>query len=434
MKGFLDDLLSVVFSKAGIITFGLLKSVILARWLGPELNGTIASLIVFPSLFMAIGSLGIRQSTAYFVGKGIYPEAEIKRSVVQIWMLSTVLSLFTCFVLIRYFSTSGDNMTLVVLAISPIPFSLFNTYNSGYFLGKNQIKKFNKVNWIPPLISLLGALLLVVVLDLSIIGAMFSMIFGPFFMSLIMLRSNGFINGFSFRVEIKVIKSLLSLGVIYAIALLMMNLNYKVDIILLNRLSSDYETGIYSKGSGLIQHLWQIPMMLSTIIFARSATSKNSYAFSLSVVKLLRISIIAIGLASLVMAIGAEWLIQLLFGEAFIPSASVLMYLLPGVLLLTFYKVLNMDMAGRGKPWISLKSMVPALIVNVILNIWLIPGMGANGAAIASTISYSLAALIFLWVYSLEVGIPIREILHFKSSDFKFIKDIQKKRKANIQS
>lgn len=432
MSGFLKDLFSVGFSKIRIIIFGVAKSVILARWLGPELNGTIAALAVYPALFMTIGSLGLRQSTAYYVGKQLYAEEAIKRAVVQVWFLSCVISLVICFYLIRYFSSSGEELLLVALAIMPIPFTLFNTYNSGFFLGKNLIRKFNQINWLPPLISLIGITFLVVILDLSIEGAMAAAVTGPLLMSIIMLRKNGFFLAFSLKLELRVIQSLLSLGMVYAIALLVINLNYKLDIILLDKLSTDYETGVYSKGASLIQYLWQIPMLLSTIIFARSASAKNSLAFSKTVTKLLRVSFIVIGSASLVLALIAPWMIELLFGKAFLPSATVLLYLLPGVLLLTIFKVLNMDLAGRGKPWISMKAMVPALVVNVVLNIFLIPIMGANGAAVASTVSYSLAAILFLLIYSKEVQIPVKEIMHYRKSDFNFINIIQSKLGINL--
>jgi Na+-driven multidrug efflux pump len=105
-------------------------------------------------------------------------------------------------------------------------------------------------------------------------------------------------------------------------------------------------------------------------------------------------------------------------------------FLLPGVLLLTIFKVMNMDLAGKGKPWISMYAMLPALIINIVLNIVLIPNFGANGAAIASTISYSVAALLFLFFYSKTVNVPIKTILHFQKSDFlpllKIIKKLNK--------
>ncbi|ERM80693.1 hypothetical protein P872_21555 [Rhodonellum psychrophilum GCM71 = DSM 17998] len=427
MKSFLSDVFGVGISKILIISFSLITSVIIARSLGPEKNGIIATLLVYPSLFMTIGSLGIRQSTAFFLGKKIYGEEEIKTAITQIWVFSSILSIIICFLLMFYLSKSGENLLLVLLALLPIPFSLFNTYNSGIFLGKNEIGIFNKINWIPPLIVLFLTIILVLGLSLDMAGYMMAMIGGPLFIFVVLLFKNKFISAFSIKVNRPIVAKMISLGLVYAFSLLIINLNYKVDVILLDQLSVPFETGIYSKGSAIIQYLWQIPMLLSTIVFARSAVSKNDKEFSHKVAHLLRLSLLAIAVGSLFLFLFSELIIVGLFGSDFFPSISVLNILLPGVLLLTFFKVMNMDLAGKGKPWVSLKAMAPALVVNIGLNFLWIPYYGADGASLASTISYSIAAVLFLHFYSMETAIPVKSILKYKKSDFIPILQIIKK-------
>jgi O-antigen/teichoic acid export membrane protein len=418
MSSFIKDLISVGLSRFGVIAFGLARTIITARYLGPEGNGVIAALIVFPNLFMTFGSLGIRQSTTYYIGKAEFSEDAIKRSIAQIWSFTTVLSVILSFVLIRYFSNSGDNLLLVFLAIVPIPFTLFNTYNSGIFLGKNQISAFNKINWLPFAISFIATVLLVVLLGLGVPGALIAVATGAFFMFFILLFKNDFIKSFTFSFDWKIIKSLLSLGIVYAISLLVINLNYKVDVIILDKLSNTYELGIYTKGAELTEYLWQIPMLLSTIVFARSAIAKDNIVFSRKVAQLLRVSVLIVGCGAFFLVAISEQLILLMYGEAFFGSILVLQWLLPGVFLLTIFKVLNMDLAGKGKPWVSLKAMSPAIVINVVLNLLLVEEYGAKGAAFASTISYSFAAILFLYFYSKETGLPIKEILNYSKRDF----------------
>lgn len=417
-SSFIKDVLRVSISHGLMIIFGLTVSIITARYIGPEGNGIIAGLTVYPSLFMTIGSLGIRQSTTYFLGKGIFSEEQIKTAITQIWMMTTIISLVVCFGLMYYFSNSGSNLTLVFFALLPIPFSLFNTYNSGIFLGKNDIKTYNKINWIPSLIAFLGTLFFVVLLKLEVRGAMLATVGGSLCMFFVLLLKNKFLNYFSMLFDWNIIKKMLSLGIIYATALFVINLNYRVDIILLDKLSNSYELGIYAKGAAITQYLWQIPMLLSTVVFARSSVSKNCKAFSLKVAQLLRVSFLTIGIVAVVMFLFSEWIIIGLYGLKFKESTAVFNYLLPGVIILTIFKVMNMDLAGKGKPWISLKAMFPALIINICINLILIPNLGAKGAAISSSISYGVAGIIFLYFYSKAAGLPIAFILKYNSKDF----------------
>lgn len=418
MASFIKDLSSVGLSKIIIIVLSLATSIITARYIGPAGNGIIAGITIYPSLFMSIGALGIRQSAAFFIGKDIYSEERLKRAITQIWIFTTIISIIICLVLIRNFSNSGNDFFLTFLALIPIPFSLFTTYNSGIFLGKNDIAAYNRINWIPPFIIFIGTIFFVVFIKLDVVGVMISSILGHLFMAILLLLRNDFLKSFSLKIEFDVIKPLISLGIVYAISLLIINLNYKIDIIFMDKLCTPSELGIYTKGMGVTQYLWQIPMLFSTLVFARSASSKDGVKFSFKVAQLLRLSFLAIGLVSIVLYLFSELLIVGMYGEAFRPSISVFNYLLPGVIILTVFKVMNMDLAGKGKPWVALKAMLPALIVNIVLNSFLIPNYGANGAAIASTISYSVAGIIYLFIYSQEVKIPVKEILKFKKEDF----------------
>lgn len=427
MSKILNDLFRVMTSKVLMILSNLGVAIITARYLGPEKNGLITALLVYPGLFMSIGSLGIQQSTTYFVGKKIYSEDDIKRSVTQIWFFTTVFTLIICYVLMTVFSNSGNNLKYVILALIPIPFSLFNTYNSGFFLGNNNIKTFNKINWIPSLITFLTSVLFIILIPLDITGYLLALILGPIVISIILLIKNKFFKSFSFNFDWIIIKKMLSLGSIYAIALLVMNLNYRFDVIMLDKLSTPFELGIYSKGSNIIQFLWQVPMIFGTIIFARSATSKDGLGFSLKVAHLLRLSLIFIFFGSLILVLISDYLMVALFGNDFFGSASVLRYLAPGVLLMTIFKVLNMDLAGKGMPWVSLKAMVPGLFINIGVNYFLIPKYGADGASIASTISYGISAILFLYFYSVAAKIPIAEIIRYKKTDFDVLTDLLKK-------
>ena len=66
---FIRDVLSVFKSRVAIIFFNLIKVAIIARVLGPELNGQIAIILVYPSLFVVMGGMGIRKSSAFVIAQ-----------------------------------------------------------------------------------------------------------------------------------------------------------------------------------------------------------------------------------------------------------------------------------------------------------------------------------------------------------------------------
>jgi O-antigen/teichoic acid export membrane protein len=418
---FLKELYSVFVSRILVIVAGIGGAVVTARYLGPEGNGVIASLMVFPSLFMTIGSLGIRQAAAYFVGQNKYDLKDIYGAVLMIWLITSVFCLFSTYMLIKYFTNGEYSETLILLAIIAIPFSLYNTYSSGIFLGRQNIKEFNQINWIPAVINFCFTYILVAWFPFGVMGSMIGTFLGVAVLPIFIVFKMKKIVPIRPVFNKEIITGMLSLGVVYAISLLITALNYKVDVILLNKYSSISEVGIYSKSANIVQYLWEIPTLVSTLVFSRSVSAKDPKEISLKVCRLLRFSSILILLASLGMFFLSPVIIEVLFGVEFLGSSAVLKILLPGVLLLTIFKVLNMDVAGKGKPWLSMKAMVPAVIINIILNVLWIPHYGAKGSAMASLVSYSFAAIAFLIVYSREVNIPISVILKFTKEDREFV-------------
>ena len=97
----------------------------------------------------------------------------------------------------------------------------------------------------------------------------------------------------------------------------------------------------------------------------------------------------------------------MMYGAEFESSVVVVRYLLPGILVMVIVKILHADLSGRGYPLYGLGVSIAPLIVNILLNLYMIPTYGARGAAISSSISYTLAGVLFLAVYSRKEKISI---------------------------
>ena len=287
-----------------------------------------------------------------------------------------------------------------MLALATIPTGLINTYAQGIFLGKEQIKQFSFTSWLPSLIRLVGILVLVGAAGLYVTGALVAGIIASAtlaFYSLWLISRHA-----SLRIRFvpEIAWQMLSLGIVYAAALFVLGLNYKVDIVILQHLRSNAEVGQYTQGVSLAELLWQLPTVLSAVLFSKGANAKDPRAFSRNVAKLMRVTLVVAALGSLALFAVVGYFIPLVYGEDFTPSILITRLLLPGIVAFTVYKVLNMDLAGKGRPWLSLYVAAPAVVLNIALNLLLIPRYGANGAALASTMSYTLSALAFMVVYA----------------------------------
>jgi O-antigen/teichoic acid export membrane protein len=102
----------------------------------------------------------------------------------------------------------------------------------------------------------------------------------------------------------------------------------------------------------------------------------------------------------------AELAVRVLYSSAFIPAVGPLRWLLPGIFTLSIGKTVVAELVAKEKIHYTLWAGIGAVVANIIGNLVLIPVMGISGAALASSISYSLLSLIVIWCYLLEVDLP----------------------------
>jgi Na+-driven multidrug efflux pump len=77
-----------------------------------------------------------------------------------------------------------------------------------------------------------------------------------------------------------------------------------------------------------------------------------------------------------------------------------------------------------GKPQLSIYIFVPALILNIVLNLLLIPAYGGLGAAIATNISYLFGAIGYWIVFARFTGAGYLEIVKFQKDDLMIFGDV----------
>ena len=408
-------------SRFVMLALTFVTGVALARFLGPEGKGIYAAILVFPSLITSIANLGIRQATVYQLGKKEHPEEDVISVTMFFVWVSSALSLAVGAGVYYFVNDPNFTLPLILLALSTIPTSLVNSYTSGIFLGKEQIQRFSFTSWLIAFVRLVAILLLVGLAGLYVTGALIA---GTIASASLALYSLWLVSRHaSLKVKFvpQIARQMLSLGIVYAAALFVLGLNYKVDIVILQQLSTKAEVGQYTQGVSLAELLWQLPAALSAVLFSKGVNAKDPKAFSRNVAKLARVTFAAAFIGSLGLFAVVGFFIPLIYGQDFTPSVLVTRLLLPGIVAFTVFKVLNMDLVGKGRPWLALYVAGPAVLFNVALNVLLIPQYAANGAAIASTLSYTLSALVFVLVYSRAVHMPLRDLLRYRRSDFDFL-------------
>ena len=398
-SGFFRDILGVFSSNVLGLFLSFGSGVIVARYLGVEGKGLLTTLLVYPQLIITLSQMGVRQATVYEIGRGKYDFQELVGNVVSLFLFSGLFGTTLSIIILSFFSSYDYTFLVIILASATIPLALINSYTGAVFLGKQKIGLSTIVSWAPKLIYLILLVIFLVWLGLGITAALAATIIAGLPVAYYAIKK------VVAEVLIKplfskeLLRSMLSLGFVYALAIFLNSLNYRIDLIFLEQMSTPDEVGLYSVGVSFAELVLQVPAAVGIVIFSRSSNSKDPKIFSTKTVRLLKYGLFAAVFAGSLLCLIAPYVVPWLYTEAFRESVPMLQLLMPGIIALVAYKIIGFDMAGKGKPWASVVASLPGVLVNILLNLVLIPKLGGKGAAIASSISYCIMGLAHWFIF-----------------------------------
>ena len=407
---FIADAIGVVTSRVAVRVAQFVSTLIMARVLGPAGRGLVSALTVPLQLSVSISEIGVRQSTAFHLGRDIFPLSRLQPTLLALVPMASVAAMALSILYFNYAGIAQGDWMLRLLAVASIPLSLTASYATGVFLGRQRIGEFRRASWRPAAINLALVVLLVWYFGFGVRGAMVATAGAALVSATYALYLLAGEEPLRLGFDREVARRLQRRGVAYAASMVVLLLNYRIMVLLLTRLSSLAEVGLYAQATAIAELIWEIPTVLGSLLLSRGVNAKDPLLFSRKVLTLARFSFLGATCLSIGLGVAAEYLFPLLYGRRFQNSAAICLYLLPGVVAFVVFKVLNTDLAGRGKPWASMLIMLPVLILNVTLG-WLYIGLyGARGAALVSSLCYVVATLAYGILYSRIVGIPIAKM------------------------
>jgi O-antigen/teichoic acid export membrane protein len=413
------NILMTLSARVALLALALVSSIVLARVLGPEGRGLFALVLLLPELARSFGLLGFEHANAVYAGlepKG--RRALVWQSVVNAATSGGILAL-VCIVLLVFRVGWLQNFVrgplwLYVLPLVLVPIALVAEYWHAILRGMNRIALLSVIEVGTKVASLLVLVLFIGWLDLDVAGAVWTHAVtnvATVALMVFLLRNLGIGGKPSFDPALWKRTARFAIpahgGTVAAY------LNYRIDEFFIAALLPPRELGFYAIAVALVERLWTLPSAITTALLPHITNSRN-HDPSLPAA-MARQVIIWIGGACLVLFASADVLIRLLYSSAFVEAVAPLRWLLPGIFALSVGKVLVTELLAREKPLYTVWASGAAALVNIVANIFLVPRMGISGAALASSLSYSLLSLVLTWCYLRETGVLWRQLIPGRS-------------------
>ena len=420
--------------KNSLLTFGTrlmmfvlqgLNGLLLARLLGPAGRGQYALLILVPSVATVIFNFGVSSANAYFVSSGRVKAEKM----LGISLLLTVILGGTGILLMNVLAPvywklypTVSHPLFRVVSVGVFFMLLFN-YIITIFQGRTDFRRFNGMNVLNPLIFLLAFLGLVMVFQLNLRGAVIAFLSGYAAAALaglvVLLKTVRP----DFRISGPDVKKLFGFSAHVAVGEIVTFLNYRFDMFLVGYFLSPKAVGFYAVAVLIAETLWYLSSSVGNVLLPSfGSMDKDARAALLqkTLHHILWISIFMI----LILFLMDKWIINSLFGRAFLPSVTALRGLYFGVIALSLAKIISSYILAEGKPNVTKNIAIAGFTLNILLNIWWIPKIGILGAALASSIAYAvMAGFDFYWLKR-NIRMNWKLIMIPSMDDFRFYKNL----------
>lgn len=421
MNRYLKDS-SLTFGARIIILFvSVVTNIIIARVLGPSGKGILTIVSLFPFFIALLAGLGIDEANIYLLGSKKATHDKIFSNSIYLGIFMSVifvalLLLFKTQILSGFLKNL--NVQYFYLSVISIPFFLLWNYMKTILRGHSDFLKFNLLELGQSLLYLILLCIFVLIFKMGIMGGVLTFplkMVGIFFVSLVVLWKIG--KPF-YKPDFGVLHKSLAYGLKAQPGVMLSFFNKRLDMFIVNFFLTPAQVGYYAISVVIAELLWHFPSAFAITLFTKTAGMEKNDANKFTSKIIRNITFIML-VAGCLLAILAKPLIYVTFGLRFYPSLIPLWFLLPGVLALGITKLICANFHGRGKPQYGTYLTIISVIFTIILDIVLIPRFGITGAAIASSIAYSVATILAISWFKRESGMPLREMFFIKSTEIK---------------
>jgi O-antigen/teichoic acid export membrane protein len=370
----------------------VVAGIIVARWLGARGVGELAVINVAVATVVQLGSFGLPSSNTYFIAQD---QERFRAAAIN----SLIFALAVGSLLALALSSTGAfrpdwfgfvSPDLIRIAAISIPFQLITLIGLNILLAVGKVKEFNLLDLAGQSFVLINAVLVLVLLKRGL-GTLVTLntaaaVLVSIVVATLLVISARTLAQSQWRADISLLRRMIAYGIKFHVSILAGAIMLRADLLVVNHFRGSEEAGVYSVASQFALLLMLLPGVIATLLFPRVTAEQDARGETTCLVTRYTTSIMFLCCLA---AVPFSLLLPVLYGEAFSDATKLLSILLPGVYLMGLESVLVQHFNALGLPRAIPVYWVITLALNLVLVFTLVPRFGAQGAAIASTISYA---------------------------------------------
>ncbi len=409
--------------------FRYLFSIIMARWLGPQMLGIYSLGNAITRIGEIFGIMGLDNGVLRYVSREKEKNDKVNNSIYSSikmgFVSSTIIGVLVYFcsdwIVFTLLNEDEFLSTVIKVYALTLPFTttmmIASFATQGFKILKYKVFVNQIINPFTLLITLVFSYIFFGINIAILAPTVFSAVIG-FFLILYYLKNFVDINInkiFNAKFDNEILKFSLPLMLVSAIGIIM----HWIDIVMLGALDSAYSVGLYhpvERTAGLIRMILFAFASIFAPLFSQYFHEKNQTKM-LEVLQLSSKWILLTSLPLFIFLIFFANTILMLFGSEFGDNSNslfALSILATGILIQAIFGLGSPSLTMSGFQKYNFINALVALFINIFLNIMLIPQFGIVGAAIGTTIALFIISLLRFFENYYLLGINLLSIKLFK--------------------
>lgn len=393
----------IIGEKATSIAVGFFFLVILARYLGPVDFGILSYATSISSLFAVAGHMGLSGLIIREIVKNPEERGLILGTTLGLKFAGMVLGyLLLLIYAVSYEGIESVEFTVVAIAGAVLlfkPFEIIDFWFQAFVQAKYVAFSLITGLAISSFLKLLFVILSLNIYFFAAANVIQSVVIAAVFVLFYNIKSNLKLAEWHFSWAKA--KELLNQGWIVYLGAIFAIIYMKVDQVMLRWFEGSEAVGVYAVAAQLSEAWYFVPTAIMASFFPKliNLREQDLTKFNERLQQLFDLLfILSLGTA-VVMSLLSEWLITLFFGAHYIDSAGVLVIHIWAAIFIFMRAAFSKWILIEGALMLSMITQGSGALINVVLNYFLIPRFGVQGAAYATLISYAFASFFSLLIF-----------------------------------
>ncbi len=400
----LNNILSTLFTRGLVAILNLLVLLFAARQLGSSLVGEISLIILNISLVQILNEIYTGSALVHFI-----PKFNL-RSVYYGGLLWTMASVLILNALFWLFNIGDVKYSLQTTALSFL--LILHSFHMVILLAREQIKVYNLLLFLQAFTLLSVLYLLVYVSGLKRVESYITAFYLAYSLPLLFssLAVGRLVKAEDSHPDCD-FKLIISKGITNQLGNLAHTLSNRFNYYIIG---ASAWLGVYANSTSLVESIWLISGSAAPIVLSHMANSGEKDKNSRLVLFIAKICFLLSLFCVIILYFLPNELFVYVLGQDFTETKSLMLYLSPGILAISFSTIISHYFSGLGQQRVQLMANSAGLLCTLLLSIYLIGNFGLKGACLTASIAYGVQALILTVVFIKQQQFKLRDLLSLK--------------------